>query len=252
MLGDGQADVEADEVGEPEGAHGVAVAEDHALVDVGGAGHALLQHADGLQPEADAEPAGGEAGRVADLDALLAQPGDPAAGVVDRRRGGALADDELDEGRERHRVEEVHAEEPLRPAERRRQLGDRQRAGVAGQQRPRRDDLLGRGQQVALGGGDLGDRLHHELDVEGGVEAGDRAEPADAGLDLAGGGAFAAGQPVGDAGPGPRGGVAVGLDDHDRTARLQQHLGDARPHRAAADHGGPAARSLLITHGRGC
>src|SRR5207237_234344 len=83
-----------------------------------------------------------------------------------------------------------------------------------------------------------------------GVEAGDRAEPPDAGLDLAGGGAFAAGQPVGDAGPGPRGGVAVGLDDHDRTARLQQHLGDARPHRAAADHGGPAARSLLITHGR--
>src|SRR5947209_11125790 len=73
VLGDGQADVEADEVGEPQRPHGMAVPEDHALVDVRRAGHALLQHADRLQAEGHAEAAGGEAGRVADLDALLAQ-----------------------------------------------------------------------------------------------------------------------------------------------------------------------------------
>ena len=63
--------------------------------------------------------------------------------------------------------------------------------------------------------------------------------------DFFGGDVLAPAEPVDDAGPGPSGGTDVGLDHHDFAARLQQHLGDPRPHGAAADHGRPAASSAL-------
>ena len=65
VVEDREAHVEAHQVGELERTHGVAVTEAKRLVDVGGRGHLLLEHADGLHSQADAEAGGGEAGRVA-------------------------------------------------------------------------------------------------------------------------------------------------------------------------------------------
>ena len=62
VVGDAEADVEADEIGELERPHRVAVAELHGGVDVGGGGDALLDHAHGLEAEDETEAAGGEAG----------------------------------------------------------------------------------------------------------------------------------------------------------------------------------------------
>ena len=50
--------------------HDAAEPHDHVL----GGGHALLEHADGLEPEGHTEAAGGDAGRIAHDDRALAAP----------------------------------------------------------------------------------------------------------------------------------------------------------------------------------
>ena len=166
VLGDREADVEADEIGEPQRAHRVAVAEHHALVDVGGGGDPLLQHADRLEAEGDAEAAGGEAGRVPDLDALLAQPRDPPAGVVDGSPAvpapttsstSAESGTGLKKCMPRNRSGRWSA-----PA---RSVIDSELVLLASNA-PGRRDLLGRRQQVAFGVGDLRDGLDDEFHVE--------------------------------------------------------------------------------------
>src|SRR5688572_26470716 len=57
MLGDREADVESDEVGQAQRTHRMIVAELHRAVDVLGARDALLEHADRLETEDDSEPA---------------------------------------------------------------------------------------------------------------------------------------------------------------------------------------------------
>ena len=81
----------------------------------------------------------------------------------------------------------------------------------------------------------------------GPIEPGDRPQPPDAGLDFGRRGVLPAAQPADDAGPGPSGADGVGFDQDDLAARLQQHLGDPRPHGAAADHCRPA--HLVVRHG---
>ena len=86
-------------------------------------------------------------------------------------------------GQDRHRVEEVQADDPLRVLELRRHLGHRQRRGVGGQHALGRDDRLDLGEHLLL------DRhlLEHRLDDEVGVgedvlgqRAGDQAlEPVE-------------------------------------------------------------------------
>src|SRR5262249_9727591 len=71
VLGDGQADVQPDEVAELERAHRVAVAELHRLVDVLRARDPLLHHADRLEADEDAETARREPRRIAHHDRLL-------------------------------------------------------------------------------------------------------------------------------------------------------------------------------------
>src|SRR5262245_922411 len=73
VVGDRHAHVEADQIGELERAHRVAVAEFHRLVDVLGRRDPCLDHADRFEAEADAEARTGEARRVDDEDRLLAE-----------------------------------------------------------------------------------------------------------------------------------------------------------------------------------
>ena len=87
VLGDAQAHVEADEVGELERPHRVAVAELHRLVDVLGARDALLDHADRLEPEDEAQAARREARRVLHDDHGLAHALADAPRRVDDRVG---------------------------------------------------------------------------------------------------------------------------------------------------------------------
>ena len=108
MLGDAEAHVEADEVRQLERAHGVAVAELERGVDVLGAGDALLDHADRLETEHEAQAARGEARRVLHDDARLAHLLADGARGRDRLLGGLLRLDDLEQLHQVHGVEEVH------------------------------------------------------------------------------------------------------------------------------------------------
>jgi hypothetical protein len=84
---DGEAHVEADEVRQLERAHGVPVAKLHGLVDVLGAGHAGLEHADGLGAEGHAKAAARETRHVVHHDGLLADAFAEGHGGVDDGSG---------------------------------------------------------------------------------------------------------------------------------------------------------------------
>src|SRR6185312_7394395 len=60
MIGNREPDIETDDVGKPEWTHRVVVAKLHGGVDVRCAGNALFEHSHRLEPEDDAEAAGGE------------------------------------------------------------------------------------------------------------------------------------------------------------------------------------------------
>src|SRR4029079_12930347 len=65
VLGDAEADVEADEISEPERSHWMVVAELHCPIDVLGTGNAFFQHANRLEPDRNAQARRREAGAVA-------------------------------------------------------------------------------------------------------------------------------------------------------------------------------------------
>ena len=58
--GDAQPDVQAHEVGQPQRTHRVPVSERHRGIDVFRTGHPLLQHADRLEADRDADNKRGE------------------------------------------------------------------------------------------------------------------------------------------------------------------------------------------------
>src|SRR5882672_4139033 len=68
VLRDREPHVEADEIGQPQRPHRVPVPERHRLVDILRRSDPLLEHADRLEPEQHAEPAGGEPRTVANDD----------------------------------------------------------------------------------------------------------------------------------------------------------------------------------------
>ena len=81
---------------------------------------------------------------------------------------------ELDEREHRDRVEEVHADDALRMPQLGCHLGDRQRRGVRDEQALLRDDLLERGEHLALDGDLLEDGLDHEVAAAEGSRVGRR------------------------------------------------------------------------------
>src|SRR6478609_2242059 len=144
VLGDREAHVEADEVAETQRPHRMSVAELHRPVDVGGRGHSLLEHASGLEPEQDPEPARREAGDVLDDDRLLAERDGELARTLDDAgiRGPSAYD--LDQGHGEGRVEEVHSDDPPASGEVAGDGTDGERARVRGDDRASREALVER------------------------------------------------------------------------------------------------------------
>ena len=93
--------------------------------------------------------------------------------------GGQLGADDLDERHQRSRVEEVHADDALRPCRRRRDLGHRQRRCVRRQHRVGTADPVELGEELPLRLELLDDRLDHELAVREPSSSVVSAEPPD-------------------------------------------------------------------------
>lgn len=74
----------------------------------------LLDHAHRRESEGESQAGGREPGPVLHHDRGLAQRGDPLRGQLTQFPGGGVRDDDLDEFRCGHRVEEVQTADPLR------------------------------------------------------------------------------------------------------------------------------------------
>ena len=113
---DPEADVEPDEVGQLERAHRVVEADPRARVDVLGRAEALLVGPHRLGEERHEDAVDDEARPVGRDDDLLAELGRRGRGsAASVASVGRRAADELDQRHDRHRAEEVHADE-ARPA----------------------------------------------------------------------------------------------------------------------------------------
>ena len=101
--------------------------------------HALGEHRQALVDHEADDARGVEAAAVVDHDRRLLDLLDDVVGLGQRRVGGLLALDDLDQRHLVDRREEVQADEVLGPVHAGRELGDRQRRGVGAEQRVRVD-----------------------------------------------------------------------------------------------------------------
>jgi hypothetical protein len=164
--------VEADQVEQGQRAHRVTAAEAHGRVDVLAGGVLALVHLHGVVEVAEQQRVGDEAGPVTGGGGLLADLPDELLDRLDDRRVGDDRLDDLDQAHHGSRVEPVQADDLRRPAGARRQLGHRQRGGVGGQHRLRRQQGVEAGEQVLLELHPLRDGLDHQAAVLHRVEVG--------------------------------------------------------------------------------
>ncbi len=133
----------------------------------------------------------------------------------------------------------MHADHLRRPPRGRRQPGDRDRAGVGGQDGPGRADAVELGEHRQLGVEPLGHRFHHQVSVREGGEIARRPQPRQR-LVARLGGELAlldqTPQPLGDLGHAPAQRLRRGVGKHHLVAALRRDLGDAMPHGAGAHH----------------
>jgi hypothetical protein len=237
-LHDADERVDADEVGQGDRAHRQARAEPHGVVDVLHGGVARLDHADGLVEVREQQLVGDEAAPVADGDRDLADRLGERLRGLDHTLVGDHGADELDQLHDRGGVEEVEAEHTVGPLRVDGDVHDRQGGRVG------RDDGLGGGdlvelrERLLLEGQDLRDGLDDEVTVGQRRPVG---RAVDAGQDrvalrcvdlLPGHEAL---EGAGDALVPALHRRVVDLDEDDVDAVARHDLGDARPHRAAAD-----------------
>ncbi len=155
---------------------------------------------------------------------------------IELGRGDAAGDD-LDEGRCRHRVEEVQAQEPGRPAQLTGQVVDRDRGRVRGEDRALGHDGLGASERVDLQRTVFGDSLDDEIarreriDLDAGdqraLEFFDRAR--------SGAALHRTGEILADAGGCGIRRRSVTLDHRDATAREEERVRDSGAHASAAE-----------------
>ena len=163
-LHDRDARVEPDQVGERERPHRMREAELRDRVDRLRLGDALHQRVGGLVDERHQDAVRDEAGEVARLGGRLAEFLARAATIA-----AAVSSEvwrpriDLDELQHRHRVEEVHADDAVRPPGRRGQRRDRDRGRVRGEDRLVREELVGAPEHVLLHGRVLDDRLDQQV-----------------------------------------------------------------------------------------
>src|SRR5215470_10892175 len=247
-LGHEHGGVETDQVQEREGAHGIAAAKLHGLIDVLQRGEPALVDADGVQQIGHEEPVDDEGGRVLGEDGHLPYGLHPLVGAL---HGGVVGEDgahHLDQLHQRHGIEEVQAEHLLWPLGGGGHGGDVAGGGVGSEERVRRADAVELAEGLVLHRLILGDGLDDEVAALEILQMRRAAEPAHR-LVL-----------------GPRLDLRLGhqalealLDpaqalveeglvcfDHDGgEARLRRHLGDAGAHEPATDH-----TDLLDGHAR--
>ena len=249
MLGDVADGVEAEQVGEEEGAHRGDLGRRDRLVDRLQREALLLLGAPDLADRRHQDFVDDEAGHLAADDRLLLDRLGEVVGGGGGLARGVLADDHLDQRHHRGRVEEVEADDLVGAQRRFPHLGDRERGGVRGEDRvPRRGGvelaedrlldlhLLGHrlDDEVDVGevlvAGRAGDQPHHLgepgvglllgqlllLDQAAELALGHRARLLDGGVDE----------------------LLVDVLDYDGDVGGGDRLGDLASHGAAADDGG--------------
>ncbi len=135
----------------------------HNLVDGLRLPDPLVETENSLVDHRHQDPVGDETGGVVDLDRRLAHP---PRRRLDRLPGflaGGEAANDLDELHHRHGVHEVHADHLLRPRGGGGQLGDRDRAGVGGEQGVGRAQPVEVAQDLPLDVEPLDDGLDHQV-----------------------------------------------------------------------------------------
>ncbi len=147
----------------------MAVAQLHGLVDVLGAGHALLHHADGLHAQDDAQPGRGEARGVLHHHRLLSKPSDEGHGQVSGFVGGLRAPHHLHQLHDVDGVEEVEPEEAARLRDVSGDLLDGEGRGVGGQERVLRRGVVHLAEDGVLELHGLRGGLHHQVGAGGRV-----------------------------------------------------------------------------------
>ena len=241
--------VEADQVEQRQRAHRVAAAEAHGRIDVLAGGVAALVHPDRVVEVAEQQRVGDEAGPVPRRGRLLLDLGDELLGAGDHRRVGDHGLDDLDETHHRRRVEPVQPDDARGATGAGGQLGDRQRGGVGGQHRLRREQPVELGEELLLELHPLRDGLDDQLAVLDRLERGAERDPAHQRGDVVLGQLAAGDRTAGRVGDVPLGSLealVVVLDAHDLDPGAGEHLGDARSHRAQSDDTDPAERHARL------
>ena len=146
---------------------------------------------------------------------------------------GLEAPDHLDERHQRHRIEEVHPDHAVRPRRGRRQLRDRDRGGVRGQDRLGRQHLVGPAEELLLGSRVFDDRLDEQVGRHEVAGRPDAPEHLVRRRRRALGGELLEACPNPLERPLDRAGHIV--DERDAPAGGGNHLGDPAPHLPGAD-----------------
>ena len=225
---------------------------------------AVLEDPQGLDRERPVDAVDDEARAIGTDHGRLAPGRHDRHGPGHDRRVGERRRDDLDEGHDRGRVEEVEADDPIRPGRRLGDLGDRERARVGGQDPRGVGHLVERPEDRPLQREILERRFDDEVGLVGqAVHGRDVADPVEAGLHpVVGLGRMQAAfhrppcQPVED--PFARGveGRLVDVVEDDLAAGLECHLADPGPHRPGTDDADdrgqrPARRSRHRLHQTG-
>ena len=160
-------------------------------------------------------------------------------GRVHRLVRAVLRADDLDERKQRRRIEEVHADDALGMLGRLGDLADGDRRGVRGEDRLRRDEPVELGEGLALRLELLDDRLDHEIAVGEIRELGRERQPADRGVALLGRHLpllDRTAEVVLDRPAGALAELLAHLAAHGLEAGLGRDLRDPRSHRPETDH----------------
>jgi hypothetical protein len=241
---DAEAHVETDEVGQLERANRMVEPDPRSRVDVLGRADPLLVGSHRLGEEWHEDAVDDEPGLVCGHDDLLAEGLRELPDGHDGRVARVARSDELDEGHDRDRAEEVHPDEPP-PAGARdgfRQPMDGDRARVRGEDRRRRGDRVELAPQAVLDLEVLEHGLHDEVGGGGRLQPVGRGQPGDRRvarlgreLALVDGPGEVAGDAL-DAGGRP---PEVRLVDRHVLADRCVDLGDAVAHQPGAGHEHP-------------
>ena len=161
---DVEAGVDPHEVHQLERPHAEAARQPADAIDGLDRCDSLLEQLERLEPERAIAAIDQEPGAVGGVDHVLAHRLTGGARQRERRLGGLLAGDDLEQAHHRRRVEEVHPDDALGLRRRARHRGHEQRGSVRREHALVRDDLLGQArEQLALDLEALGCRLDHEL-----------------------------------------------------------------------------------------